>query len=72
MAEIRDKEIRFAGLSISNYATASVTAQGYSANGYILSGGFAPTRIFNPDTAGPAEFRAVIATLIRDIYGPTG
>lgn len=70
--EQRDKVIRFAGLSISNYATTSVTPTGYSANGWILSGGFAPTRNFNPDTAVLADLRAVVATLIRDLYGPTG
>ena len=70
--EQRDKVIRFAGLSISNYATASVTAVGYSANGWVIGGGFAPTRSFDPNTLGLTEIRNLLATIVRDIYGLTG
>lgn len=70
--EQRDKVVRFAGVSISNYSTSSVTASGFSANGYILSGGFQPTRVFNPNTLQLADIRNILATLVMDTYGPTG
>lgn len=68
MAELRDKVILFDGMSLNSYNTTSVTPIGSSANGWTISGGYAPTRVFNPDTANLAEFRKVIATLIADLY----
>lgn len=68
MAELRDKVILFRGMSLTSFNTTSVTPIGTSNNGWVLSGGYAPTRTFNPDTANLAEFRKVIATLIADLY----
>lgn len=71
MAETRDREVFWEGLSIANYQTNSFIGEaGANWSGYSFTASFTPLRSINPNSATDAERGRFLATLAMDLLKP--
>lgn len=70
MSTLLSDTVVFNSVSMMDYHTKSVTANGATCGIYSMNTSFAPLRTFNPNTTDAGTVARVLSTLIMDLCKP--